>query len=131
MHPSDEGGEYNRFNIIGVLNDFHIETLHGKIHPVVFSLIDNKQIKTYKLEPGGKELIETDAGQFNTLKFSYYDEIKERKVIIWCAKKLGYLPIQIKRIDSDGDYGELKIISLKPGEVTDLNTNDSENDNDF
>ena len=103
-----------------------------KIQPaLVFSLIDNKQIKTYKLEPGGKELIETDAGQFNTLKFSYYDEIKKRKVIIWCAKKLGYLPIQIKRIDSDGDYGELKIISLKPGEVTDLNTNDSENDNDF
>jgi putative ABC transport system permease protein len=40
LHPTDEPGEYNRLNIIGVMNDFHLETLHGVMHPVVFSLIE-------------------------------------------------------------------------------------------
>ncbi len=59
LHPSDEGGEYNRFNIIGVMNDFHIETLHGKIHPVVFSLIDNEDHEFLSLKLKSSEVRES------------------------------------------------------------------------
>ena len=45
LNPADEAGEYNRLNIIGVMNDFHLETLHDKMHPVVFSLIDDDDNK--------------------------------------------------------------------------------------
>ena len=78
-----------------------------------FTLIDNKHIKTYKLESLGKEQLETDAGTFSTRKLAYFDPVKKRKVIIWCAMELDYLPVQVKRIDTDGDYATLKLISLK------------------
>jgi len=60
LHPSDEPGEYNRLNIIGVMNDFHVETLRGEIHPVVFSLIrdeDNEFLSLKLKSEDAKESI--------------------------------------------------------------------------
>lgn len=86
-----------------------------------FTLVDNRHIKTYQLESLGSEQLETDAGNFTTAKYAYFDTVKKRKVIIWCAVELEYLPVQIRRIDDDGDYGTLKLISL---------TTDAENSQD-
>ena len=94
---------------------------------LTFTLVDNKRTKIYQLEAQGEEQLETDAGKFDTRKFSYFDEIKKRRVIIWCAKQLDHLPVQIRRIDQDGDYADLKLISLKPRAQTDS----GENDNNF
>lgn len=91
-----------------------------------FTLVENKHVKTYKLKFLGQENLETDAGSFSTHKFEYFDEVKKRKIIIWCAEQLNYLPVQIKRIDDDGDYGMLKLISRKgeTGNVPDKSDND-------
>ncbi|MEJ2141704.1 MAG: DUF3108 domain-containing protein [Gammaproteobacteria bacterium] len=95
---------------------------------LTFDLVDNKHIKTYKLESLGQEQLETDAGNFTTYKFAYFDEIKKRKVIIWCAKQLDYLPVQIKRIDDDGDYGTLKLISLNANAETEKPEDNDDSD---
>lgn len=87
-------------------------TIKTKKTDLRFTIFDNKRIKSYKLESRGEERLETDAGIFSTIKFSYIDEIKKRVVIIWCARELDYLPVQVKRIDDDGDYAVLKLISL-------------------
>ena len=94
---------------------------------LTFTLIDDKQSKSYTLKNQGAELLKTDVGQFNTIKLDYFDKVKKRQVIIWCAPKLDYLPIQVKRIDDDGDYGTLKLISLKPK----TEVQPEENGNDF
>ena len=94
---------------------------------LTFSFLDHKKLKTYTLNVQGKELLETDAGKFNTVKLEYFDEVKKRQVFIWCAQQLDYLPIQIKRIDEDGDFGTLKLLSLKPRTEPDID----ENSNDF
>lgn len=94
---------------------------------LTFTLIDNKQSRSYTLKNQGKEQLDTEAGQFNTVKVEYFDKVKKRQVIIWCAQQLDYLPVQIKRIDNDGDYGTLKLISLKP--KTEVKS--EENSNDF
>lgn len=107
------------------------KTLNNSRPDLTFTLIDNKHLKTYKIETKGEEQLQTEAGLFNTLKFTYYDKIKKRNVIIWCAKQLDYLPVQIKRIDNDGDYRVLKLISLKPQNTSDLNFDNEENNNDF
>ena len=103
------------------------KTLTTSQPKLTFTLIDNKHSKTYKLEPQGEEQLEAGTSKFDTLKFFYFDEIKKRQVTIWCARELNYLPIQIKRLDNDGDYAVLKLISLKP--VT--STEDVSDDNDF
>lgn len=95
---------------------------------LTFTLVDNKHIKTYKLESLGQEQLETDAGNFTTYKYAYFDEIKKRKIIIWCAKQLDYLPVQIKRVDDDGDYGTLKLISLNANADTEKQQDNDDSD---
>lgn len=92
-----------------------------------FTLIDNKHLKTYNLENQGEEQLETEAGTFTTVKITYFDEVKKRNVTIWCARQLDFLPVQITRVDEDGDYGTLKLLSLK----SHSDTEPYENGNDF
>jgi putative ABC transport system permease protein len=55
LHPTEEEGKYDRLNIIGVMNDFHLETLHGEIHPVVFSLIEPEDNEFLSLKLKSRE----------------------------------------------------------------------------
>jgi putative ABC transport system permease protein len=79
LNPEDEAGEYQRLTIIGVMNDFHLETLHGEMLPVVFSRIsqDDKKFISIKLKAGDPkesiEAIETLWAEFSPDKpFEYF-----------------------------------------------------------
>lgn len=51
----DDGDNPDGYTIIGVMKSFHIENLHGKIHPVVFALNDPSDRQFLSIKMKGKD----------------------------------------------------------------------------
>ncbi|HEX6929735.1 MAG TPA: DUF3108 domain-containing protein [Gammaproteobacteria bacterium] len=62
-----------------------------------FRIIDNSRIKTYRLQGQETETIETPAGTFETLRIERVDEDSDKKIRLWLAPELGYLPVKIEQ----------------------------------
>lgn len=68
-----------------------------------YRIADRGREKIYTPELAGKELIETDAGRFDTLKVTRNRGGNDkRRTIFWCAPELGYLPVQIAYREKSG-----------------------------
>ena len=67
-----------------------------------FSVADGGKLKDFRIRIQGRETLELPAGQFATLKVEKTPELGSRKTYLWLAPALGYLPVQIMRIEADG-----------------------------
>jgi len=57
-----------------------------------YQIADGGKLKTYSFSNLGPETIRTDLGTFETIKLK---RPGKRDTILWCAKKLNYLPIKV------------------------------------
>lgn len=63
-----------------------------------YQIADGGRLKTYRFVNKGKVLLDTELGKLETIKLRRIRVGKEnRKVFIWCAPSLGYLPVRIER----------------------------------
>lgn len=70
---------------------------HGNLMPE-YQIADGGRLKTYRFISKGKVLLDTALGKLETIKLQRIRVGKEkRKVFIWCAPSLGYLPVKIER----------------------------------
>lgn len=77
---------------------------HGNTNPI-YKIADGGRLKTYRFTPMSKELLQTPLGKLPTLKLRRTRVGKEhRKVYIWCAPSLGYLPVKIERHKKNNIY---------------------------
>jgi hypothetical protein len=77
---------------------------HGNTVPE-YQVADGGRLKTYRFVSKGKVLLDTALGKLETIKLQRIRaDKKNRKVFIWCAPSLGYLPVKIERHKKDTVY---------------------------
>lgn len=81
-------------------------------HPTTYTVVDGVKIKTYHFDSLGEESLDTPIGQFNTVKLVRQNAGEKEKSILWCAKKLHYLPIKVEITDEDGSVTTVMINQL-------------------
>jgi len=67
-----------------------------------FKVADGGKLKDYGILISEQATLDLPAGQFETLKVEKEPENKRRKTWLWLAPELGYLPVQIMRVEKDG-----------------------------
>ena len=82
---------------LAIMNDLKV----GK-EQLAYTVADGGQIKIYKFNMLGEELIKTPIGVLHTLKLERQKPNSRRKTTIWCARKLNYLPVKVENIEKDG-----------------------------
>lgn len=70
-----------------------------------YKIADGGRLKTYRFVSKGKVLLDTALGKLETIKLQRIRIGKEnRKVFVWCAPSLGYIPVKIERHKKDTIY---------------------------
>lgn len=62
-----------------------------------YRVIDNSRIKSYRLKSQGTQAITTPAGTFEALRVERIDDSEDKKLRMWLAPELGYLPVKIEQ----------------------------------
>ncbi|MDZ7802912.1 DUF3108 domain-containing protein [Thiohalophilus sp.] len=83
--------------------------LQQGVRKLEYRIADKKRIEEYTLIPRGEKTFDTAMGKLHTVVMEYYDQQRNRTYTFWCAKELGYLPYQTRRLEADGDTIELKL----------------------
>ena len=60
-----------------------------------YAIADGGKLKTFRFVIEGSETIETPAGRFATVKLLRKRHDHDRTTRLWCADRLGYLPVRI------------------------------------
>jgi hypothetical protein len=80
---------------------------HGNTTPE-YQVADGGRLKAYRFVSKGRVLLDTALGKLETIKLQRIRaDKKNRKVFIWCAPSLGYLPVKIERHKKDTVYSML------------------------
>lgn len=70
-----------------------------------YQIADGGRLKTYRFVSKGKVMLDTVLGKLETIKLQRIRVGKKnRKIFIWCAPSLGYLPVKIERHKKDTVY---------------------------
>lgn len=67
-----------------------------------YSIADKNKFKDYQFDNRGPEEVETDAGRYQTLRLERGAEGAERRTVVWCARKLDWLPVKVEYREKDG-----------------------------
>ena len=102
-------GTMDKFNyVLAMMHDLG----RGK-RTVEYTIADGgRRLKRYVLTRVGEERITTALGTFDTAVIRRDRENSERKTTFWCAAELGFLPVKIVHVESDGKSMSLNIESL-------------------
>jgi len=68
-----------------------------------YNVVKNAKILNYRFEILGEENIETDAGNYNTLKLKGSIKESKRSMMIWLAPELHFLPVKILSSEQSED----------------------------
>lgn len=78
-----------------------------------YRIIDNSRIKTYQLRSTETETLTTPAGTFETLRVERIDDNKDKKLRLWLAPELDYLPVKIEQEKLNEEPLRLVLKSVK------------------
>ena len=76
---------------------------------ITYSLAEKKELKTYTLKFITKENIATNDGQIATFKMEHYNPQTKERFTLWCAEKMGFLPVRILSINRKGNENLLNL----------------------
>jgi len=76
-----------------------------------YSIADGGKLKDYKISIMGEETIKTKIGEFKTIKVARIRG--KRTTTMWCAEKLGYLPVRIHQKKNGGGEHTAEIYRLE------------------
>lgn len=62
-----------------------------------YRIIDNGRVKDFRLKSGDIEKVVTPAGTFNALRVERVDRDPDKKLRLWLAPELAYLPVRIEQ----------------------------------
>ena len=80
--------------------------------PLIYHVIRKGKVSDYEFEILGNEQIETDAGNFKTIKLKRSRKDSKRATIMWAAPELHFLPVKIQHIEPDGSQFSLLLKSV-------------------
>lgn len=104
----------NTFDLLGFQIVLSQQLASGKKN-IQFNVAEKKRIKTYNFSFKGNEKIklQTAKPETDTIHLEFYDKEKKRRLDIWAAPSMNFLPVLIKRTDDDGDITLLEY--FQPG----------------
>ncbi len=70
---------------------------------IAYTMAEKDQVKTYNLKFIGKESLLTDNAPLETIKLEYHEPGSKLRFTVWCAEKMGFLPVRIASITPHGD----------------------------
>ena len=89
-----------------------LDLTHGK-RRVEYTVADGgRRLKHYVLSSVGEERIETALGTYDTTVIRRERTDSRRETTLWCAEALGFLPVKIVHVESDGTVLTARIDSL-------------------
>src|SRR5688572_2597241 len=84
--------------------------------PIRLLVVEDDEEKAYNFRAVGRETIETPIGKFETMRLDRSDDSK-RKLRLWLAPELAYLPVQVERQKGGGAVTRLRIETLPDSPV--------------
>lgn len=75
-----------------------------------YRITDRGHDKVYAPVIAGTETIDTDAGSYEAVKVVRENTDDKKRTIFWCARELGYLPVQVAHREKNGNE---TIVTLK------------------
>lgn len=79
--------------------------------PITLLVIEDDNEKTYSFRQNGRETLNTPVGKFDAIRLDRSDDSK-RKLRMWLAPELAYLPVQVERQKGSGAVTRLRIETL-------------------
>ena len=79
-----------------------MQKLQDSVQDQHFRVADGGKLKDFRIHIRARETLELPAGNFDTIKVEKTPEHGGRQTHLWLAPSLGYLPVQIMRIEEDG-----------------------------
>jgi hypothetical protein len=76
---------------------------HKQLKPS-YLLADDKGVKKISFVNEGEEKVQTDAGEYDTVKVRLVQDNEKRKTYFWLAPKLDYLPVRVHQDDGNLSY---------------------------
>lgn len=67
-----------------------------------YRVADGGKLKVYELERDGAERVVTPAGVFDTVRLVRHKPGSRRRTTVWCAPRLGFLPVRVDHVDGKG-----------------------------
>lgn len=85
----------------GMLDRFLLQlaiTVHGQDGEIdrVYEVLDNNRLKQFHLQGNRQESVTTPAGTFETLRVERIDNDPDKRMRLWLAPELDYLPVKIE-----------------------------------
>lgn len=80
-----------------------------------YRVIDNGRVKSFHLRGDELESVSTPAGNFETVRVERIDENEDKRLRLWLARELNYLPV---RVEQEKHNEETLRLSLKSYEFT-------------
>ena len=89
-----------------------MEDLAAGREDISYDIADGGKLKTYRLRVAGRETLQTDLGEMQTLRVARERPDSDRETTLWMAPSLGYLPVRIEHSEPDGESITMRIRSL-------------------
>ncbi|MCB1758805.1 MAG: DUF3108 domain-containing protein [Gammaproteobacteria bacterium] len=84
---------------------------------VELPVADGGRTKTYHFQLLGEEMVDVEAGRYQTLKLERSKDDRPSSVSLWLAPSLHYLPVMVKKRERDGLYWmQLRSVEWLDGE---------------
>lgn len=109
--PELEPGTLDRF-LLQLAITVHAQD--GKLDRT-YRVLDNGRVKLYELEGEELESLTTPAGTFETLRVERIDEDPDKKLRLWLAPKLDYLPVRVEQEKRNEETLRLVLTRIRTG----------------
>lgn len=76
-----------------------------------YQVADGGLLKSYRYTEVNRELINTESGEYQTIKLARNKDDRPSRATLWFAPELNYLPVKIAKHEKDGDY-VMELISV-------------------
>lgn len=86
-----------------------MQTLQRGKRELAFHLADRNKVRPYTLKYQGEMKLWTTLGELKVIKLEHRRKDRNDVYTFWCAPGLEYLPVQVQRIEDDGDRILLKL----------------------
>ncbi len=105
LHNSHTNEIYPLTNNLHDTLGFTIAIMHdlqSGLREMKYTIAEKDKLKTYHIKFIEKENLTTNYGTITTLKMEHYDPKTSKRFTLWCAEKLDFLPVRIRKINHKG-----------------------------
>ncbi len=82
---------------------------------IKLQVADKNRLKEYLLTAQGKEQIQAGGTSYNSIKLAESSSGSKPSITFWLAPELGYLPVQIRKIEKNDTY-TMKLVEYTQGQ---------------